>query len=665
MVAVAANATGIDAIENALRDAIEDKLLDPLVALTKDQYNELIFYWWLYEKEAEQLCGRLKDYALSLDVKPNVIRRLEMSEIRALIAGFATAKGIEPPTDDDIEMIRNVVSQTLAAGLGPFEQLGLDARRILGRFFATRPDDADIFADWVFAEARARGWAETRIKGISFQSFKRMAKAEKARHAENVEFVEKIARFDAERKTREQRHRITTHAKPEAPAGDELPLAVSYDDFLAYSPTGNFIFKPTAQLWPAEVINKRLPWVDNGPDKPLTSPATWLTKYHPVEQMTWWPGEPPIIRHRLVIEAGVIDHKDASIFNQYRRPTIELGDPEKATPWLDLGRTLWPDDIDHLVAHCAFMRQHPEEKVNHAEVLGGAPGIGKDTWLEAVAQAVGEWNVADIGPVEFLGRFNGFAKSVLLRISEARSSEKFNRFDLFDHMKTYAAAPPKTKRIDEKNTREYYVMNLCHPFITLNDLGALHLPPEDRRHHVAWSEVRPEHFGATKAEREAHWNRFWAWYRDGGFNHVAAYLATYDLSHFDPKAPPPKTAGFWRIVDAARAPEEAELADALDKIGNPAITTLAEIQRVASMDFSEWLRDRRNRRVIAHRFKGAGYLSVRNPNAKDGLWKVDNVRQVIYGRHEIEQRGLLREAGALHAQGIDTYAKARSTGCPF
>jgi hypothetical protein len=34
---------------------------------------------------------------------------------------------------------------------------------------------------------------------------------------------------------------------------------------------------------------------------------------------------------------------------------------------------------------------------------------------------------------------------------------------------------------------------------------------------------------------------------------VAAYLATLDISTFDPKAPPPKTDAFWAIVDANHA----------------------------------------------------------------------------------------------------------------
>jgi hypothetical protein len=42
--------------------------------------------------------------------------------------------------------------------------------------------------------------------------------------------------------------------------------------------------------------------------------------------------------------------------------------------------------------------QRPQEKINHALVLGGAQGIGKDTLLEPVKRAVGPWNFEGVSP---------------------------------------------------------------------------------------------------------------------------------------------------------------------------------------------------------------------------------------------------------------------------
>src|SRR5215472_18866486 len=102
-----------------------------------------------------------------------------------------------------------------------------------------------------------------------------------------------------------------------------------------------------------------------------------------------------------------------------------------------------------------------------------------------------------------------------------------------------------------------------------------------------------------------------------------------------PKAPPPKTAAFWDIVDANRAPEDAELADALDAHGTPRAVTIADLTTFASESFREWLLDRRNRRQIPHRLEAAGYVPVRQVSTKDGLWVIGGRRQAIYARSDL------------------------------
>src|SRR5262249_10929402 len=149
-----------------------------------------------------------------------------------------------------------------------------------------------------------------------------------------------------------------------------------------------------------------------------------------------------------------------TILNLYREPRLELGDGEKAGPWRDhLAAVYTPDDAAHIERWLAHRVQRPGEKINHALVLGGAQGIGKDSLLEPVRYAVGPWNYKDVSPSHLLGRFNGFAKAVILRINEARDLGEVNRFSFYDHLKIYTAAPPETLRVDEKNLREHDVFN--------------------------------------------------------------------------------------------------------------------------------------------------------------------------------------------------------------
>lgn len=450
---------------------------------------------------------------------------------------------------------------------------------------------------------------------------------------------------------------IATAAEPDAdtPKADEQGLAgVSLADFHAYMPLHSYIFAPSREMWPASSVNARvrpLPVVgaDGKPalgkkGEPKTTTATgWLDRHKPVEQMTWAPGLPMLIRNRLISEGGWIERNKVTCFNLYRPPTIKLGDATQATPWLDHIRKIFGDDADHVVLWLAHRVQRPHEKINHALVLGGGQGIGKDTLLEPVKRAVGPWNFTEVSPPQMMGRFNGFLKSVILRINEARDLGDVNRYQFYDHMKAYTAAPPDVLRCDEKHLREHHVLNCCGVILTTNHKAdGIYLPPDDRRHFVAWSEFTKEDF-----TRE-YWNTLWGWYATGGDRHVAAYLAGLDIAAlFDPKAPPPKTPAFWDIVDASRAPEEGELADALDKLGNPDATTLIRITNEATGDFEEWIRDRKNRRAIPHRLEKCGYVPVRNDTSEKGLWVINGTRQVVYAKATLTLADRLRAARAL------------------
>jgi hypothetical protein len=453
---------------------------------------------------------------------------------------------------------------------------------------------------------------------------------------------------NARRRRREKLRAASTNGATEA---------VSLEDFYAYMPMHSYLFIPCRALWPGASVNARLPRVqiydEHGQPKRdedgklvTVSPSHWLDQNRPVEQMTWAPGEPLLIEDRLIAEGGWFDRPGCRVFNQYRPPSIELGDPAKADPWLDHAHKVYPNDAAHIILWLAHRRQRPYEKINHCLVLGGAPGIGKDTLLEGAARAVGPWNVREIGPQNLFETFTDYLKAVILRISESHDLGDCDRFSFYERTKTCMAAPPEVLRINEKNVRPYYVPNCCSPIITTNyKTDSLYLPADDRRHYVAWSELREGCFASK------YWAKLWGWYDKGGDCHVAAYLDQLDLSKFDPKAPPPKTPAFWAIVDANRAPEDAELADVLDKLGTrepvtealvlPDAVTLAQVQAKAVGSFDEWLRDRRNRRQIPHRFEKCGYVPVRNGAADSGLWVINGTRQVVYAKAGLSPRDQL------------------------
>ena len=70
---------------------------------------------------------------------------------------------------------------------------------------------------------------------------------------------------------------------------------VSTNNFYAYMPQHLYIFVPTRSLWPAASVNSRIKLKDE-------SASSWLDNNKPVKQMTWVPGEPMLIRDRLITE---------------------------------------------------------------------------------------------------------------------------------------------------------------------------------------------------------------------------------------------------------------------------------------------------------------------------------------------------------------------------
>ena len=454
----------------------------------------------------------------------------------------------------------------------------------------------------------------------------------------------------------------------------KLPEGGTLKDFVAYLPQHNYIYVPTREPWVRGGVNASLPpmpllkpdgtpALDKKGNATFISASAWIDKNQPVKQITWAPGEPMLIRDRLVSNGGWIAYKGDLCFNLYRPPTIIHGNAADVGPWLDHIKRIYPTDHEHIVDWFAHRVQRPAEKINHALLLGGGQGIGKDTILEPVKRAVGPWNFEEVSPTSMLGRFNGFLKSVILRVNEVRDLGDVNRYAFYEHMKPYTASPPDVLRVDEKNLRDYTIFNCCGVVETTNHkLDGIYLPPDDRRTYVAWSNAIKEEF------TEEYWDSLWNWFNAGGDRNVAAYLAKRDISKFNPKKPPFKTAAWHAIVDANIAPEEGEMTDALEFLNNPDAVTLAMLDGVAIKvggDFYAWLNDRKNNRAVPHKIGVCGYTAVRNPDSQrhSTRWRVGRVPQVVYAKATLTERdriaavrGLSPDGGGKGGAGADQQA---------
>ena len=218
-------------------------------------------------------------------------------------------------------------------------------------------------------------------------------------------------------------------------AGDD-ERAVRREDFVAYMQSHAYVFMPSGDFWPGPRVDARCPPVklvdrngrpilDKAGEQKKVAASAWLAGHAPVEQVTWAPGPPQIIRHQLIDAGGWIERKNATVLNLYRPPNAQLGEASKSERWIAHVRKIYPSEADHVIAWLARRVQRPQEKINHALVLGGAPRVGKDTLLAPARYAVGPWNFAEVSPQQLLGRF---LKSVLLRISEMKDMGEVDRF---------------------------------------------------------------------------------------------------------------------------------------------------------------------------------------------------------------------------------------------
>jgi len=87
--------------------------------------------------------------------------------------------------------------------------------------------------------------------------------------------------------------------------------------------------------------------------------------------------------------------------------------------------------------------------------------------------------------------------------------------------------------------------------------------------------------------------------------------------------------------------------DVIDKLGNPDALTVKRLIAAATGDIADWLMERRNRRALPHRLEHCGYASVKNPDNKQGLWKLKDGQQNIYAKASLSPAEAIKIARGL------------------
>jgi Family of unknown function (DUF5906) len=416
------------------------------------------------------------------------------------------------------------------------------------------------------------------------------------------------------------------------------PDELTPEDFWAILPTHSYINTRTGEFHGVDAVNAHLKRFTEGICQSF-KPAAWLDMFRVCHQMSWQPAHPQIIDGMVSKDGYLEPDPKGRIYNLYR-PSKAVPTEDDASPWVNHVRALFPGDAEHIFKWFAFRVQYPGTKINHALVIGGAQGIGKDLMLEPLRYGVGIGNFADLNPSDLFKDFTKWVESTLVVINEARDLGDVDRYKFYDNCKRFIAAPPDNLPCNKKGIESYSVPNVMAVVITSNNkLSGLYIDPDDRRHYVAWS--------AAEKESPAYFESLWNWMLEGGGKQaVLGYLQRYNLAGWDPKAPPTKTEAWYQMVAAHANPEESALGDALEGI---MLATFQEIivklQLGGHMDLLAIFQDRKNAKKAARLLECAGLEYLPNPGAKgDRRWSLNGKRETLYASRALPLAERLRLA---------------------
>jgi hypothetical protein len=256
---------------------------------------------------------------------------------------------------------------------------------------------------------------------------------------------------------------------------------------------------------------------------------------------------------------SVLVSRDGMVYgNRWRdaRPKAAAGD---VSQWLAHVERMVPEKFEreHLLSALAHKVQFPTHKINHAILMGGNHGSGKDTLFAPFFWAIGgraKVNCSMVKNEDLTSQWGYGLECEVMEIAELRQAEAKDRRALENHLKPIIAAPPEYLMVNRKGLHPYYALNRVFVVAFSNERVAISIPSEDRRWFVIWAE-------ASKLP-EAQAVSLWNWYQHrGGFEAVAHYLHARDVSAWNPTAPPPMTEAKAIMVEHGMSTAESFLVD--------------------------------------------------------------------------------------------------------
>lgn len=254
-----------------------------------------------------------------------------------------------------------------------------------------------------------------------------------------------------------------------------------------------------------------------------------------VRGVTYKPGDPnPVVN--ALNEAGEVVAQ-ANMWTP-GRVGRRAGRPDA---WLELVDHVIPDADarDWFLNMMAFYVQAPGQRSPAIPVLVGKQGTGKSMIFDALIDVLGVQNVSRVDSAQLGSNFNDWMRSQLVILDELKLAADGS---MYNRLKALTGVNTGFVSVNPKYQRPYPLKPVANFVATANTLDALQgLEHDDRRFGIYISPAdaqAPDFYSriasvlATQAEQER----------------LHDYLATRNLSAFNPSAPPPAFAGNGRQI---------------------------------------------------------------------------------------------------------------------
>ena len=256
------------------------------------------------------------------------------------------------------------------------------------------------------------------------------------------------------------------------------------------------------------------------------------------------------------VEESMSMQRGRRIYNTWLpRKILPSEEGEDVTIFTDHLKYLTDEDesgYTHLSACIAHVLANPGRRLRHAVVIGSRKeGTGKSYLKQIFRGIIGSGHVMEIGTDQLKEQYNDWlSNSEIVFIEELMAG---GRLEIANRMKPMITEDQVTIR--KMRTDSYVSNNPASFFCTTNHSNAVILDKDSRRFWVWMSESSPK--------PSSYYKTLFSWTKDN-LSVIYRWALDYDLTNFDPEAPPPKTKHFQDMVDETSRPLDTFILDCVE-----------------------------------------------------------------------------------------------------